>query len=59
MLGLQLVVIICLSLQDFYLKTPLKEENTISALLLLVSYISPVRDKLSMVLILAPKFNKK
>lgn len=59
MLSLQLVVIICLSSQDFYLKTALKKGNTISALLLLVSYVSSVHDKLSMVLILAPKSNQK
>lgn len=59
MLGLQLVVIICLSSQDFCLKTPLKKGSTISALLLLVSYVSPVRGKLSVVLILTPKSNQK
>lgn len=59
MLGLQLVMIIWLSSQDFYMKTPLKKGNGISALLLLVSYVSPGRDKLSMVLILASKSNQK
>lgn len=53
-LGLYLVVIICLSSQDFYLKTLLKKGNTISASLLLVSCGYLVRDTLSVILILTP-----
>lgn len=58
-LGLYLVVVICLSSQDFYLKTLLKKFNTTSASLLLVSCGYPVHDMLTMILILAPQSNQE